>query len=150
LELGPARWSGGYLYTVLVSGSDTDGRMCMLSAIVPGDGDRAPHFHTREDEQFYVLDGQLRVWIGDDEPVDAGPGDLVHLPRGVVHSYQAVDCDQVRLLVTLTPAGLEDAFEELAVPAQAIELPPMALVDSIDEDWSKSVFERAGVVFVER
>jgi hypothetical protein len=64
---------------------------------------------------MYVLEGQLRLRVGDDEFV-AGPGTWVWQPRGVPHTFR-VESEGARALVMFTPGGLERMYEEGGVPA---------------------------------
>jgi mannose-6-phosphate isomerase-like protein (cupin superfamily) len=73
------------------------------------------HVHSREDEAVYVLEGQIRFRVGDDEFV-AGPGTWVWQPRGVPHTFR-VESERARALVIFTPGGLERMFVEGGVPA---------------------------------
>lgn len=79
----------------------------------PGTGP-VPHRHTREDESFYILEGQLEFRIGDrgDRRIVATPGSLVFAPRGIPHTYKNVGATPARALVIISPAGLENFFDE--------------------------------------
>jgi quercetin dioxygenase-like cupin family protein len=70
-----------------------------------------PHHHTREQEIFYVIEGEVRYNVNG-ESVLAGAGMTVSIPRNVVHSFEFVT--DARVLLTLVPAGIEDMFRELA------------------------------------
>lgn len=77
------------------------------------------HIHWREDEAFYVLEGEIRVRQGDDE--FAGPGTWVWGPRGVPHAFK-VESEKARALILVTPGGFERMFEEGGIPlAEASE-----------------------------
>ena len=81
--------------------------------------------HEREDETFYVLQGAVTVWVGD-QTVHAAQGDCAHLPRGIVHSFRNTGTETARMLVMATPAGIEKFFEEAFYPAaQGKEFPPV-------------------------
>jgi quercetin dioxygenase-like cupin family protein len=69
--------------------------------------------HEREDETFVVLQGEVR-FVADHATTIATAGMTVFAPRGVPHSYEVVGTKPARLLLLLTPAGLERMFEELA------------------------------------
>jgi mannose-6-phosphate isomerase-like protein (cupin superfamily) len=71
------------------------------------------HVHEREDELFYVLEGEHVFRVGERDH-HAGPGDLVFAPRGVPHSQQRVVPRVGRTLVVASPGGLEGFFRELA------------------------------------
>ena len=72
------------------------------------------HVHHREDEAFYLLEGEIRFRRGDDE-FTAKAGDFVFGPREVPHSFKVLD-GGARVLVLMTPAGLEQMFIEGGVP----------------------------------
>jgi hypothetical protein len=80
------------------------------------------HVHHREDEAFYILDGQMRFRRGDEE-FTAAPGDFVFGPREVPHSFKVLD-GGARVLVLITPAGLEHMFIEGGVPVGDAGEPP--------------------------
>ena len=71
------------------------------------------HVHEREDELFYVLEGDHVFQVGEEE-FCVGPGGLVFAPRGVPHSQRRVVPRTGRVLVLTAPAGLEGFFRELA------------------------------------
>jgi mannose-6-phosphate isomerase-like protein (cupin superfamily) len=71
------------------------------------------HVHEREDELFYVLEGEHVFQVGEQE-YRAGPGDLVFAPRRVPHSQRRVVPREGRTLVLTSPGGLEGFFRELA------------------------------------
>lgn len=84
----------------------------VMEEIVPP-GFAAPwHLHTREDEVFYVVEGQFRVWRGD-EQFDLGPGGVALLPRNQVHTFKNVGSTTARLLTVITPPGFERFFAAL-------------------------------------
>ena len=68
------------------------------------------HVHTREDEIFYVIDGQMRFWRGDETFV-AGPGTVVMLPRRVPHTFRNAGDTSSRIIFNIVPDGLEKFFE---------------------------------------
>lgn len=59
------------------------------------------HVHHRDDEAWYVLEGTLRVKVGDDE-VEAGAGSAVFVPRGRPHTYWNPGPGRVRYLLIMT------------------------------------------------
>jgi hypothetical protein len=80
------------------------------------------HTHEREDEISYVLSGRLGVQLGD-EVLEAGPGDTVVKPRGVAHAFWNAGDEPVRFLETITPAGFEQYFTDVA-PLLDVAGPP--------------------------
>src|SRR3954468_8609662 len=72
-------------------------------------GDEPPmHIHTREDETLYVLEGAIPAYVGD-QTIEVEAGSYAALPKDVPHGL-TVRGDEVRLLVTLAPAGAEYFF----------------------------------------
>jgi quercetin dioxygenase-like cupin family protein len=108
---GDAYWGPGDHYTFLVTGAESGGAYFAMEALVPAGGGPPPHIHTREDETFYVLDGEVEFLLGE-ETILAGPGAFVNVPRGTVHRFQNTGSETARLVLTFTPAGIERWFEE--------------------------------------
>jgi mannose-6-phosphate isomerase-like protein (cupin superfamily) len=80
------------------------------------------HVHSKEDELFYILEGEHVVQRGETE----FPVDTVFLPRGVPHAQRRVVPGEGRLLVVCSPAGFEDFFRDLAAAESEGRLGPDA------------------------
>jgi quercetin dioxygenase-like cupin family protein len=89
------------------------------------------HVHHNEDETFYVLDGQVTMFVGD-ERIDLGAGDYLFGPRGVPHAY-LVRSERARMLVTISPSGSEQLFVSLGVPVTGVEPPTDAVMPPMPE-----------------
>jgi mannose-6-phosphate isomerase-like protein (cupin superfamily) len=112
--------------TVLVRASaETTGGAFTVIEELPPMVDTPLHVHAKEDEMFYVLEGEHIVQCGDQE-FNLGPGGVVFLPRGIPHSQRRVVPGEGRLLVLTSPAGFEGFFRELAEADRAGELGPDA------------------------
>ena len=112
--------------TILVrASSDATGGEFTLFEEVPPLLDTPLHVHEREDELFYVLEGEHSFQVGDEE-YGAGPGGLVFAPRGVPHAQRRVVPGVGRLLVLTSPGGFEGFFRELADAHRAGTLGPDA------------------------
>jgi len=108
---GEAYWVMGTLFTYLVTAAESGGSyFTLIVDISPEDGP-PPHIHHLEDEQFYVLDGQLTYSVGD-QTFQVNTGDFIHIPRGTVHSFKN-GSKPSRLLATFSPAGIEGFFREV-------------------------------------
>jgi len=108
----------GDVYDILVDGNETEQRSAVVMVVVtPGNGP-PPHTHHREDESFCVLEGEVTFTLAG-RPVPAPAGTVVHVPRGVAHTFRNTGSSPARLLVWLTPAGLERFFRDVGEP-----LPP--------------------------
>jgi quercetin dioxygenase-like cupin family protein len=106
---------------VHISGAETGGAFALLETSGPP-GDQPPlHVHHHDDEGFYVLDGELTLWVGDAVNVlRAGEGMLA--PRGVPHTVRVGD-SEARWLVTSSPAGFEGFVRAIGTPARATAMP---------------------------
>ena len=115
-------WYNGSLMTFLATGEDTHGQFALIEAVSRRGNVPPPHIHHREDETFYVLEGEVVVSVGD-RTIKGTAGTMFFLPRDVAHSF-TIESEQSRMLIMLTPAGLEGWFKEFSVPAPAMTLPP--------------------------
>ncbi len=106
-------------------GADTGGAWAMVELHATG-ANPPLHLHEREDEAFYVLEGRVRVWIGDAE-FEAQAGSFVLARRGVQHTYARLSDGILKLLVLIAPAGFEHMFDELAQLSEADQRDPSVL-----------------------
>ena len=108
----------GDVYRFVMTGHETDGRYTLLEATVLPGGGPPPHIHRREEETFYVLEGEITFQIGDEKSV-CGPGTFVHVPIGNLHAFRNESNQAAKMLITFSPSGLEGMFfengEELTV-----------------------------------
>ena len=128
---GPVYWGPGDEVRFILTGAETGGAFFLAEISVPPGGGPPPHIHVREDETFYVLQGTLTIWVGD-QTVHASQGDCAHLPRGIVHSFRNTGRENARMLVTATPAGIEKFFEEALYPAEDGKEPPPVTPELIE------------------
>jgi quercetin dioxygenase-like cupin family protein len=115
----------GDVYRILVSGKETDGKYAVVETIVPPGGGPPPHRHSREEEGFYIQEGELTVTVdGRRETLTAGT--FANLPVGSVHSFKNEGTKTVRMLITVAPAGFEQMFVEVGTPLSpgAMTAPP--------------------------
>ena len=117
-----AIWFLGALSQVRVSGAQTGGAFALADHLAQRGNASPVHVHDRDDETFFVLDGELRVFVGEEEHT-AGPGTVAVLPRRLRHAY-VVTSATARFLTLHTPAGFEQFAAEAGQPAQALTLPP--------------------------
>ena len=85
------------------------------------------HTHTNEDEWSYIVSGVLTAQIGD-EIFSAGPGEIVHKPKGIPHAMWNAGDEPVKFLEVIQPAGFEEYFFEMAGPLNAMDPEGMAAV----------------------
>ena len=117
-----AIWFLGALSRLRVSGEQTGGAFALADNLARRGNASPVHVHDRDDETFFVLDGELRVLVGEEEHT-AGPGTAAVLPRRLRHAY-VVTSATARFLTLHTPGGFEQFAAEVGEPAQALTLPP--------------------------
>lgn len=108
---GEQYWVMGTLFTYLVTGAESGGNYFTLIVDVRPEQGPPPHIHHLEEEQFYVLDGQLTYSVGE-QTFQVNTGDFIHIPRETVHSFKNGP-KLSRLLATFAPAGIEGFFREV-------------------------------------
>ena len=121
-SLDRSAWYNGWLMTFLVTGEETHGQFALIEAVGRRGNVPPPHIHQREDEITYVLEGEV-VFSVAGRTIKGTPGTMIFLPRDEQHSF-TIESEQLRMLILVTPAGLEGWFKEFSVPAQAMTLPP--------------------------
>jgi quercetin dioxygenase-like cupin family protein len=114
------------VYRFLATGEDTNGKYALWEAIVPAGGGPPPHVHSREEEGFYILEGEITLFIGDQRLI-VSAGMFANMPVGTPHSFKNESGKPARMLISVTPAGLEQMFFEVGVPlpeGSTTALPP--------------------------
>ena len=109
-----AVWWQGNRFSIKGHGHDTGGSLGLAEATMWPGMATPLHVHHREDEAFYLLEGEIRFRCGDEE-FTAEAGDFVFGPREVPHSFKVLEAG-ARVLLLMTPAGLEQMFIEGGVP----------------------------------
>ncbi|MGH2557555.1 MAG: cupin domain-containing protein [Thermomicrobiales bacterium] len=119
----PAYWFYGDLVIVHLGGEETDGRFSLLEWLQPP-GEMTPlHVHRRADQTFYVLEGELTLYLPGVTLV-IGPGACGYGPMNVPHTEQVTSSVPVKLVEVNSPAGFEAFVAAAGVPAADLTLPP--------------------------
>lgn len=105
----------GDVYRFMATGEDTNGKYAVWEAIVPPGGGPPPHVHSREEEGFYILEGEIMFMING-ERVVATAGMFANMPVGTPHSFKNESGKPAKMLISVAPAGLEQMFFEVGVP----------------------------------
>lgn len=116
----------GDVYSFLATGEDTNGKYALFEAIVPPGGGPPPHVHSREEEGFYILEGEITFTVNGEQLV-ATAGMFANMPVGTLHSFKNESDHPAKMLISVTPAGLENMFFEVGVllaPGASSALPP--------------------------
>lgn len=123
--------------TIKARTATTGGSFALIENVIgPGMGPPR-HAHRREDEMWWVLDGEFR-FIADDAILAAPAGSFVFVPRGTAHCFQNVGEGPARILVMFTPSGMERFFEEHArLGAEAAD--PARYAEVAERQWMEVV-----------
>ncbi len=125
---GESIWFLGTLMTVKAGGAQTNNAFTLLEWSAPPGFSPPPHVHRREDEAFYILEGEMSVTCGD-ESWTASAGSFVFLPKGIQHGFTVTSSGPLRGLQLTSPAGFERFISEAGEPAMTASLPPAASPD---------------------
>jgi quercetin dioxygenase-like cupin family protein len=118
---GPATWFQGGILTMKARHRDTDGQFGLVEFYQPRGSVAPGHIHHNEAEGFYVLEGTLRIGVGD-TVYERGPGSYIYVPKQTVHDWVVLTA-YCRFLVFIAPGGFEHFFEELGEPALSATYP---------------------------
>jgi quercetin dioxygenase-like cupin family protein len=120
---GQAVWFLNALLVVKATGEQTGGAFGLIDHVLPAGWASPYHVHRKEEESFYVVEGEMTFYVGD-ERVKAGPGAFVYGPREVPHGFAVEGDAPARVLLLNTPAGFEGFPVEAGEPAEELTLPP--------------------------
>jgi quercetin dioxygenase-like cupin family protein len=108
---------------IKLSGADTGGQYAVTESWTPPGAGPPPHRHSREEETFYVLEGEYEFTVAG-QVLRAPAGSLIFGPRGIPHSFKNIGGSTARVLALIQPAGLEHFFEEMTEMLAAGPLDP--------------------------
>jgi quercetin dioxygenase-like cupin family protein len=120
---GQSFWVLGDLYTFKVTGRDTNGNLTVIDQVIQPQGGPPPHIHQREDELFYITEGRFS-FLCENQQREFETGSFVYIPKGTIHTFKNIDDKPGKLLVTITPSGLEEFFYKIGTPAERNSNPP--------------------------
>jgi quercetin dioxygenase-like cupin family protein len=139
---GEAWWWMGCLAVIKATADDTGGQMTIVE-ISEHPGAEAPlHVHRREDEAFWVLEGEVTFEVGG-TTIEAGPGDYAFGPRNIPHRYTVGD-EGCQMLFIFTPGGFEDLIRKMSEPAAEHTLPPPPDEDELDFERIQEIADEYG------
>ena len=103
----------GDIQTHKLVSSDTNNQIVeWVSNLKPGVG-IPPHIHTKEDEIFRVIKGQVEMTINGKTTV-LNSGDIAFAPKNIPHAWKVVGTETAKMMVSAFPAGIEKMFQQLA------------------------------------
>ena len=124
--------AGGGLYRIVATPAETGKTHFAFEATEPPGGGPPLHIHTREEEFFLVLEGEVSFSIGG-RILRVGAGGSAFVPRGTPHCFKNTSNGTARLLVLFTPGDIEGFFEfgapvDGAPPSEELILERMQLL----------------------
>lgn len=122
----------GNLIYVKLGGSDTRGNYAIMENVAEPQSGPPLHRHTREDESFYVIEGEYFFEV-DGKQFQAGPGSCVFAPRGTAHTFQNIGVTPGRMMVIVQPAGLDAFFADLDDATHGLREPDLSIIVPVFE-----------------
>ena len=119
---------------VKLAGTDTNEAVAVVHLTVPKLSGPPLHRHSREDEWFYVLDGEI-TWQVDGQRFSGGAGASAYAPRGTAHTFQNFSDVPAHILVMVTPAGLERFFDEVDALNAGLSTPDFAGTERLMKEY---------------
>jgi quercetin dioxygenase-like cupin family protein len=129
---GEAWWWFDSLAVIKATATDTSGQMTIIEVTYPPGAQAPLHVHHREDEGFWILEGDVTFEVGD-TTIEAHAGDYVFGPRDIPHRF-TVGSAGCRMLFILTPGGFENMVIAMSEPAVSRTLPPPS---EAEPDWAR-------------
>jgi quercetin dioxygenase-like cupin family protein len=121
---GEAIWFLGTYASIKASAETTAGRVSVIEHLSPRGAGSPLHVHHREDEWFYVIEGELTLWVGG-RVINAPAGSFVYGPRDIPHTF-TVTSDTARFLLVTEPGDFASFMRTLSEPAAEAAIPPPA------------------------
>jgi len=124
-------WVLGELVRYKVPSQRTGGAYTLFEVTTQPGAGPPPHVQHREDEAFYVFEGEYE-FVVEGHTIRAGAGSLLYVSKGILHAHKNVGEGVGRMLVTQTPGGLYECFFEEVGQAVDGEAGPLVLEDQPD------------------
>jgi quercetin dioxygenase-like cupin family protein len=137
----------GELAIIHATGKETHGRYAMVELYATKEGEAPWHVHHREDEAFYIMEGEITVYVGE-KVIKGRPGDFIFAPKDVPHMYTVDTPGHARILMVFSPAGFEGFVRGTSVQAKSL-VPPLPETINIDYEQVVKLAEQFGAEFVE-
>ena len=126
---------------VKLTSADTDGAAAVFHLTVPPMSGPPLHRHSREDEWFYVLNGEITAEI-DGQRTVLHAGGSAFAPRGTVHAFQNFGAAVAEMLVMVTPGGFHQFFEEVSSLNRGLPAPDLVRTEQLIDTLTWSFFWR--------
>jgi quercetin dioxygenase-like cupin family protein len=137
------------LVTLKVLANETGGTYSLFEDIVPPGIGPPMHIHTREEETWYILDGEL-TWNVGGQSFHATKGSFTNLPRGIPHNFINESDKPAHMVLTYAPGGFDQWFLDIGTPVSDRYNPGEAPAETA-ELLNKAIKlgEAYGIIFVD-
>jgi mannose-6-phosphate isomerase-like protein (cupin superfamily) len=115
-------WFTDSLMRVHVAPEDTNDAYALVEALVPPGHMPPPHIHERDAESFFLLEGEITVYLQEGETV-VRPGQAAHIPAGVPHTIRVTGTGPARAVLVSAPGGFAEYVRACGRPAEREALP---------------------------
>jgi mannose-6-phosphate isomerase-like protein (cupin superfamily) len=119
---GDGIWFLGSFMRFKATAESTGGAFALIDETAGPGRASPPHIHHAEDEAFWVIDGEVTFTCGGETTI-AGPGSFVFLPRDVQHNFRVTSEVPARMLLWISPAGLEGFFRTIGEEGSPDKMP---------------------------
>ncbi|WP_212004891.1 cupin domain-containing protein [Chitinophaga sp. HK235] len=140
-------YHGGF-FQVLIASATTQHNFSLIDISLPKGVEPPSHTHTREDETFYLLEGEMTFYIGE-QCITARPGEAVFAPRMVPHHFKIMTASAT-FLTLITPGTFLDYFLEFSTPCDGVPriIPPQGPPPAAHlENITRQLTQKYGVLF---
>jgi quercetin dioxygenase-like cupin family protein len=120
----------GQTITVKLGGEQTEGRYAVIEEVSPVGSGPPLHVHRREDEIFYVQEGEVEFQLGE-QRFRARAGSVAFLPKDIPHTFRNVGATASKVVVVILPARFVGFFEEI----HALAKPTPEQVEALEEKY---------------
>jgi quercetin dioxygenase-like cupin family protein len=127
---GDSYYFGQDLYTFKAIGEETGGAYALFEVVLASGGGTPLHRHSRENESFYVQEGEIEFQL-DERILVATAGTFVHSPKGQLHRITNTTSVPAKMLAWVMPPGIEKIIVEMGktVNGEITSAPPLSSED---------------------
>ncbi len=134
----------GDTYRIVIGGEQTNHAYALIDMLIPPQGGPGPHSHADVQEAFYIIDGELEVTTKE-KTYTATKGAYINIPfGGPVHKFTNKTDKITHILCLVTPAGMENMFEEIGQPVAAGQFLPKPEMTPDMQKKFESIAEKYG------
>jgi mannose-6-phosphate isomerase-like protein (cupin superfamily) len=148
-DLTNSTWYKGILNSLMAGARDNGGAFDFAIATMKRGTEPPPHVHSREHEFFYILSGDVRVFVGP-EVFELTAGDCVFMPLGKPHAFR-ITSEELHWVALMSPGGFLEIVSEMSEPAKRMDVPnDPDIVTYANADMTETIkiAERYGLRFL--